>query len=310
MTAYNAEANDFLFENFNKESPKFKDKLVQRKRFFWKIQEISHDFNLIVEGLFFHIKSALEHSHIRGDRGLLNSESPFYVPNYSKIQKSLKPEIDYEHLKDYACFLSNPDAYFYPKKVISSDFINDSLKKYLSSLSDYKVVPESHVITNKDSIIGSASHTEIIYLNIKNKNSQILGFQDVGSGLSYVMPILTSLWASNFSLVEQPELHLHPKAQCELGDVFISAYNQGSISVIESHSEHLLLRVLRRIRETTNKYLLAKELKITADDVSIYYFEPVPEGHTIVKKIRVDRYGELLDYWPGGFFSERDSELF
>ena len=42
----------------------------------------------------------------------------------------------------------------------------------------------------------------------------------------------------------------------------------------------------------------------------IYYFEPQPEGHTEVKKIRVDRHGELMDIWPNGFFSERDSELF
>jgi predicted ATPase len=67
---------------------------------------------------------------------------------------------------------------------------------------------------------------------------------------------------------------------------------------------------LRRIRETSKNYLLPKNLKISKDDISIYYFEPVSEGHTVVKSIRVDRHGELLDLWPGGFFSERDSELF
>jgi ribosomal protein L6P/L9E len=55
---------------------------------------------------------------------------------------------------------------------------------------------------------------------------------------------------------------------------------------------------------------IPKELKINCDELSIYYFEPQPEGHTEVKKIRVDRHGELMDIWPNGFFSERDSELF
>jgi predicted ATPase len=148
-----------------------------------------------------------------------------------------------------------------------------------------------------------------VYLFVKNKNLR-LGFEDIGSGISYIFPILTSLWDSKLSFIEQPELHLHPKAQCEFGDVFISAFNRGNIAVIESHSEHLILRILRRIRETTNGILIPKELKINCDEVSIYYFEPQPEGHTEVKKIRLDRHGELMDIWPNGFFSERDSELF
>ena len=171
----------------------------------------------------------------------------------------------------------------------------------------YEIYPQCLLVTKE----GEADPSDkFIFLKVKHKNKENLGFQDVGSGISYVFPILSSLWQSKLSFIEQPELHLHPSAQCELGDVFIAAYNKGSMAVVESHSEHMLLRILRRIRETTNEFLMPKELKFTANDLRIYYFKPEPNGFTTVKEIRVDEYGELLNTWPGGFFSERDRELF
>lgn len=305
---YSQEANNFLFENFSKKSPEFDSKLAKRRRLYWEISNLAKDINLIVEGLFFHIRTAIDCSHIKGDRGLLNSEYPMHVPESKKISTSIKTGTDYIHLKNYALFLSDSNQFIYPYPVIKHDFINISLEKFLPSLHDYRITAETHKITSPDDT--RDKEINIVFLNISKNKKEKLGFQDVGSGLSYIMPILTSLWASKLSIIEQPELHLHPKAQCELGDVFISAYSQGAVSIIESHSEHILLRVLRRIRETSKNYLLPKNLKISKDDISIYYFEPVSEGHTVVKSIRVDRHGELLDLWPGGFFSERDSELF
>lgn len=302
------EAKKFLFENFSKKSPEFDSKLTKRRSLYWEISNLAKDIDLIVEGLFFHIRTAIDCSHVRGDRGLLNSEYPMHVPEYKKISTSIKSGTEYSHLKSYAMYLSDPTQFIYPYPVIKNDFVNNCLEKHLPSLHDYRITPETHKITSPDDTWDK--EINIVFLNISNNKKEKLGFQDVGSGLSYIMPILTSLWASKLSIIEQPELHLHPKAQCELGDVFIAAYSQGAVSIIESHSEHILLRVLRRIRETSKNYLLPNNLKISKDDISIYYFEPVSEGHTVVKSIRVDRHGELLDLWPGGFFSERDSELF
>ena len=305
---YSQEVKKFLFENFSKESPDFDSRLTKRRTLYWEISNLAQDIDLIVEGLFFHIRSAIDFSHVKGDRGLLNSELPFHAPEYRKISAAIKNGTEYEHLQRYALFSSDPTQHIYPRPIINNDFINDCLEKHLSSLHGYRITSETHkVISPEDTW---KKEFDIVFLNVLNNKKETLGFQDVGSGLSYIMPILTSLWASTVSIIEQPELHLHPKAQCELGDVFIAAYSQGSVSIIESHSEHILLRVLRRIRETSKDYLLPKNLKISKDDISIYYFEPVSEGHTVVKNIRVDRHGELLDLWPGGFFSERDSELF
>lgn len=312
LKIYSPDANKFLFENFSKKSPEYEAKLANRRRLYSDVCDLAKSIDLIVEGLFFHIRTAIDYSHVRGDRGLLNSEYPMYVEGEGKVSAALengteykKIGTEYKHLQEYALYLSEPYRFTFMGKKIKNDFINDSLKTYLPSLHDYRITSETHKLTRPN-----GRESNIVFLNVVNKTKRELGFQDVGSGLSYIMPILTSLWASKISIIEQPELHLHPKAQCELGDVFIAAYLQGAASIIETHSEHLLLRVLRRIRETSKNYLLPKHLKISKDDLTIYYFEPVSEGHTIVKRIRVDHHGELLDLWPGGFFSERDSELF
>ena len=134
-------------------------------------------------------------------------------------------------------------------------------------------------------------------------------FDKVGSGFGYLLPVLLALDCSDASIMQQPELHLHPAAQCELGDVFISALNQGKGCVVETHSEHILLRVLRRVRETTEGYLIPQELKISPEKVLVLYFEPKGSS-TQVHRIRLDPYGDFLDPWPRGFFSERESELF
>ena len=79
---------------------------------------------------------------------------------------------------------------------------------------------------------------------------------DTGVGISQVVPVIIAALSSNQRkwIIEQPELHLHPKAQAELGDLFIqgSQSSQGPNHwfIIETHSEHLILRLLRRVRET------------------------------------------------------------
>lgn len=135
-------------------------------------------------------------------------------------------------------------------------------------------------------------------------------FEDVGSGFSYVFPILVALWAGTWSIIEQPELHLHPAAQCDVADVFIAAKNMGHAALIESHSENLILRILRRIRETTEGRVKEKSLRITPDEVAVLYFDPQSDGTTKVKQLRISRHGDFIDRWPAGFFEERSRELF
>lgn len=151
-------------------------------------------------------------------------------------------------------------------------------------------------------------------------------FDEVGSGLGYVFPVLCVLAQSEYSfvIIQQPELHLHPALQAAMGDVVIESsdyktkwefdgrFMEESLTktiVIETHSEHLLLRILKRIRQTHLHASIAPDLKINADDVCVLYFNPLPDGTTTVKRLRITEDGEFMDRWPRGFFGERDQEL-
>jgi len=149
-------------------------------------------------------------------------------------------------------------------------------------------------------------------LNLANsKNLNIpLGLDDVGSGVSQVVPILVSGYKNKQILIEQPELHLHPKLQTDLSDYFIYRWNVGDLySVIETHSEYLALRFLRRIRESISSDIMPDDIRLNKEDIAFYYFDSNGVS-TQVKKLRVSDDGDFLDRWPKGFFSERERELF
>lgn len=149
-------------------------------------------------------------------------------------------------------------------------------------------------------------------LFLRDKNGVELNFTDVGSGLGYVLPVILAVWNPEKSAyIQQPELHLHPALQSVLGDIFIDVLNanQGQV-LIETHSEHLLLRVLRRIRQTSSGSLLNQEYSFSAEQVAVNYFLPRGDGTTEVRLLRVSETGDFLDRWPNGFFAERDEDLF
>ena len=147
---------------------------------------------------------------------------------------------------------------------------------------------------------------------LKNADSGNHYFEDVGSGIGYVLPVLCALNSvrSDFVTIQQPELHLHPALQTEMGDVFIESMGRGTQAVIETHSEHILLRILRRIRETNEQKTIDEDLAIHAEDLCVAYFNPTLDGVTTVKHLRISRDGKFLDRWPRGFFAERSTELF
>jgi predicted ATPase len=128
---------------------------------------------------------------------------------------------------------------------------------------------------------------------------------DVGFGISQVLPIVVELLSRRDSIVaiEQPETHLHPRLQTRLADLFIDTTQegrQGNQLIVETHSEHLILRVQRRIREGG----------LDPRNVSVVYVDQGADGTTTVKPLRLNEHGEFLDEWPHGFFDERLDELF
>jgi AAA15 family ATPase/GTPase len=146
----------------------------------------------------------------------------------------------------------------------------------------------------------------------EQSNGVHVGLTDVGFGLSQVLPVIVQSVVSQEKtiLIEQPEYHLHPRLQAELGDMFIESAlgEQKNTFLIETHSEHLILRILRRIRETSEGTLPEGATPITPDQVSVAYVQPGPEGSQIIP-LPITEDGEFSRPRPEGFFADRAQEL-
>ena len=135
--------------------------------------------------------------------------------------------------------------------------------------------------------------------------------QDIGVGISQVLPVAVIALGKQSGIVaiEQPELHIHPAIQVALGDLFISQIEEKEVTfLLETHSEHLMLRFLRRIRETKGDSLPPGKRPLNPDQVAVYFIEQ-SHGAIKLKMLCVDDEGEFRDEWPRGFFEEREEEL-
>ena len=151
-------------------------------------------------------------------------------------------------------------------------------------------------------LTGGIKKTEVV-INPLNTDLQLRP-HDVGVGISQVVPVVATAMAGQNRLlaIEQPELHLHPKFQAELADLFIeSALGETrNLIILETHSEHLVHRFMRRIRETEQKRNSPRrELRTT--DIAINYLSKT-EGSSSISRIDVDVNGEFIQPWPDDFF--------
>lgn len=157
---------------------------------------------------------------------------------------------------------------------------------------------------------GIESIRDLVLIDVHRKTT--VSHRDVGIGISQVLPVLVSAMAAQDETIaiEQPEIHLHPALQAELGDVFIESAlsERGNRFVLETHSEHLILRLLKRIRETTAGKNQSTP-PITPDDVMLLYLH-VADGQSRFMELRTDIHGRLIDSCPDGFFEEDFAELF
>ncbi|MBP6122571.1 DUF3696 domain-containing protein [Providencia sp.] len=158
---------------------------------------------------------------------------------------------------------------------------------------------------------GNKLSGDIISIVLKDqRNDAEVTPMDVGFGIGQVLPIITDAIVSKNSIicVEQPEIHLHPRLQAHLADLFIGSVLSNKLDrnskiknqwIIETHSEALMLRIQRRIREK----------KINKELVKVYYVNADKNGSKVID-LPLDDDGDFLTHWPHGFFDERTHEIF
>lgn len=130
---------------------------------------------------------------------------------------------------------------------------------------------------------------------------------DVGFGISQVLPVLVQCFYAppgSIILMEQPEIHLHPSAQSALADVMIDVINSKENGadrniqlVIETHSEHFLRRMQRRIAEDA-----VSEEKVTA------YFANIANTPATLEPLQIDLFGNIQN-WPENFFGDEMGDV-
>ena len=171
--------------------------------------------------------------------------------------------------------------------------------------------PPHEIDALADGIANARVHREIQLVATTGANLQVRT-SDIGVGISQILPVVVAALDPDrpaITAIEQPELHVHPRLQVELGDLFAEQAARGRVFLIETHSEHLMLRLLRRIEETGSGELPEGKPALEPEQVSVVYVEQV-DGEVRATRLRIDETGEFIDRWPQGFFDERDDELF
>ncbi|MEI9943617.1 MAG: DUF3696 domain-containing protein [Chitinophagaceae bacterium] len=152
----------------------------------------------------------------------------------------------------------------------------------------------------KIDIGGKEKESSVLFMLLNNKsNSYAYKPANVGFGYSYILPlIVTGLIAKpgEAIIIENPEAHLHPRAQSKISEFFARVASCGIQVFIESHSEHILngLRVSA----------LNPEINIKHDELIIHYFN---ESFTS-EKLSMDEKGKIAN-WPSGFFDQQEIDL-
>ena len=140
-------------------------------------------------------------------------------------------------------------------------------------------------------------HSEMVKIRIGNSN-----ISDVGFGISQVLPVIVeglSMLPEHTLILEQPEIHLHPYMQMCLADFLISLIRAGKQVIVETHSDHIVNRIIRRIMEENCTFLL--------DNTAIYYVEN-KDGESTTIPILIDKVHGIAEC-PADFFTQYSSEV-
>ena len=197
-----------------------------------------------------------------------------------------------------------PKRYFV--KGLQTDYVGPSAE----NLGELLANPEIKKATNKwfeileipykVDIQKSGNYYEIIFLP---KHTKIkISSMHIGLGYPLILPfIVQCIIAKNkIILIEEPEVHLHPKLEADLADLIVeSSIQRNNQFIIETHSEDFLLRILKSIRKE----------KLKPEHVSVNYITPSEKNGSKINKITINKYGQYTTPWKDDLFADRIKEL-
>jgi predicted ATPase len=138
---------------------------------------------------------------------------------------------------------------------------------------------------------------EFFSLSFVDEESRRTNIAEAGFGASQVLPLIVQALAArtqSLTIAEQPEIHLNPRLQFLLADLFVEMANSDHRVIVETHSEHLLLRLRR----------LVADGKIDHKKVAIYFVEKT-KGVSKIRHMSLERNGHIpYETWPKGFFED------
>lgn len=192
-----------------------------------------------------------------------------------------------------------------------------SRQRKLSMGHKQRYKPFEQIIAEKLKQMGLIESFKVNQISMKRQDYEVkvktkgslgeVDLPDVGFGISQVLPVLVECFyapANSIILMEQPEIHLHPRAQAFLADVMIDVINAREDGhdrniqlIIETHSEHFLRRLQRRIAEDA-----VKKEQVAA------YFADVSRTSAILDELRLDMFGNI-ENWPKDFFGDEMEDI-
>ncbi len=194
-------------------------------------------------------------------------------------------------------------------------FYRDDQINYIPSQNAFDPDPVQIPATLYDAVVDWLSYMDMLEdLSVEDRGS--LGYEllvrtserdtahdltQVGVGVSQLLPIVVlCLLAEEGAtiILEQPELHLHPRTQALLADFLISISRSKQQCIVETHSEHLINRVRLRIAESENRSIL--------DNTQVYFVEK-QNGTSEFRPITINEFG-AIQRWPRGFFDQSQLE--
>ncbi|RLC00682.1 MAG: hypothetical protein DRI57_32000 [Deltaproteobacteria bacterium] len=244
-----------------------------------------------------------------------HDELPEFKESISKIFMINRVAVSAFHNMEYIGAMRIPPSRIYLFSGEKRDRVGPSGENCINMLTMYSMKKDSQsknifkkvtkwlkqaCIASDLKIIPLSDHR---YFELRIQHPQTEEYQnlaDIGYGHSQILPVLVGGYHLNKGstfLAEEPEIHLHPISQAELGDFFSELYENGVQSLVETHSEYMILRLQQHVAQG----------RIPPEDI-VFYYVYANNGKKVVVRLNLDKRGRFLEEWPEGFFPERLEE--